>query len=228
MSDSDKTDEIPRNLIGSAHPHEHVDEAELEKRWLAENVPSERLELHWRYESGSVQLYDRRLRSLAAYGVGPALRSYLRTRLEWFCDNKLYSQPSGTVVVIVETNGDVDMKLAQSAEPRPLGEDNLVWDGDVLKGADVPGALFVRKGDELMVVAPDGLRDACESFAADLAATLAKSLGYALVERPVCREDIPGAEIFFVNDELGECVLDGHDGPFASKLVACFEKLWSK
>ena len=222
------TDQMPRNMIQGAGQHEQIDEAELERRWIAENVPAERLELHWRYESGAVQLYDRRLRSLASYGVGPALRSYLRTRLEWFCDNKLYEQPRGIVIVTVETNGDVDMKLGQPVELHVLDESNLVWDGDTLKGASIPGALLVRQGDELMVVSQDGLRDACESFAADLAGTLAKSMGYSVVDRPVTKADLPGAEVFFVNDEQGEQVLQGHDGPLATKLVECFEKLWSK
>lgn len=222
------TEEMPRNLIQGAEQQEHIDEAELERRWLAENVPSERLELHWRYESGSVQLYERRLRSLASYGVGPALRSYLRTRLEWFCDNKLYAQPRGIVVVTVETNGDVDMQLAESVSAPALGEDNLVWDGDVLKGADIEGTLFARMGDELVILSANKLCDACESFAADLAKTLSKSMGYSIVERPVTKENLSSCELLFVNEELGELAVDGHDGPLVQKLRECFDKLWSK
>ena len=96
------TEPIPRNKINTAEQPAARDDAALEAEWLANNVPAQRLELRWRYESAAVQLYERRLRSLSAYGVGPALRSYLRTRLEWFCDNKLYAQPRGTVVVIVD------------------------------------------------------------------------------------------------------------------------------
>lgn len=222
------TDEMPRNLIQGAGQPEQLDEAELEKRWLTENVPSERLELHWRYESGSVQLYDRRLRSLAAYGVGPALRSYLRTRLEWFCDNKLFAQPRGIVVVTVETNGDVDMKLGEPVAATKLGEGNLVWEDGTLKGADIDGALFVRVGDEVMILSAGNLRDACESFAADLIGVLSKSMGYTVVERPVTKDELPSCELLFVNEELGEIAVDGHDGPFVQKLVECFGKLWSK
>lgn len=221
-------EEMPRNLIHSAGEPQHIDEEQLEKEWLASNVPAERLELHWRYESGAVQLYDRRLRSLAAYGVGPALRSYLRTRLEWFCDNKLYAQPRGIVVVIVETNGDVDMKLGDPVAAPALGESNLVFESGQLVGANVPGALFARKGDKLHIVASDGLRDACESFAADLAKTLAKSLGYVVVDEPFAEDDLQGAELLLVNEEFGEVVVEGHDGPFTSRLVECFDKLWSK
>lgn len=221
-------EEMPRNLIHTAGEPQHIDEEQLEKEWLANNVPAERLELHWRYESGAVQLYDRRLRSLAAYGVGPALRSYLRARLEWFCDNKLYAQPRGIVVVIVETNGDVDMKLGEPVAAPALSEENLVFENDQLAGANVPGALFARKGDKLHIVAGDGLRDACESFAADLAKTLAKSLGYAVVEGPFAKGDLEGAELLLVNEEFGEAVVEGHSGPFTDKLLECFDKLWSK
>lgn len=221
-------EEMPRNLIHCAGEPQHIDEEQLEKEWLASNVPAERLELHWRYENGAVQLYDRRLRSLAAYGVGPALRSYLRTRLEWFCDNKLYAQPRGIVVVIVETNGDVDMKLGDPVAAPTLGENNLVFENGQLTGANVPGALFARKGDKLHIVASDGLRDACESFAADLAKTLAKSLGYVVVDEPFVEDDLQGAELLLVNEEFGEAVVEGHDGPFADRLVECFDKLWSK
>ena len=221
-------EEMPRNLIHAAGEPQQIDEEQLEKEWLANNVPNTRLELHWRYESGAVQLYDRRLRSLAAYGVGPALRSYLRTRLEWFCDNKLYAQPRGIVVVIVETNGDVDMKLGESVAVPALGEGDLVFEGGCLTGANVPGAVFARKGDKLYIVASDGLRDACESFAADLAKTLAKSLGYTVVDEPFSKDEFVGAELLLVNEEFGEAVVEGHNGPFTDKLLECFGKLWSK
>lgn len=221
-------EEMPRNLIHTAGEPQHVDEEQLEREWLANNVPAERLELHWRYESGAVQLYDRRLRSLAAYGVGPALRSYLRTRLEWFCDNKLYAQPRGIIITVVETNGDVDMKLGEPVAAPALGEENLVFENGELAGASVPGALFARKDGKLHIIASDGLRDACESFAADLAKTLAKSLGYAVVDEPFAEGDLEGAELLLVNEEFGEAVVEGHGGPFTDKLLECFDKLWSK
>lgn len=222
------TEEMPRNLIQAANQPEQVDQDELERRWLAENVPANRLELHWRYENGSVQLSERRLRSLAAYGVGPALCSYLRTRLEWFCDNKLYAQPSGIVVVIVETNGDVDMKLDTRVPAPSLTEEDLLWESGKLVGASIPGTLLARMGNELVIVNKNGLRDACESFAVDLAETLAKSMGYGVADRPVAKEDLSSCELFFVNDEVGELVVSGHEGPLTAKLSQCFDKLWSK
>lgn len=223
------SEEMPRNMIAGAQEEAPVrDDAALEAEWLANNVPHERLELHWRYANGSVQLYERRLRSLPAHGVGPALCSYLRTRLEWLCDNKLRAQPNGMAVVTVETNGDVDIQLAEAAPVPQLADTDLTWDGNTLAGANTPGALFVRAGDELAVVTVEPLRDACEAFAQDLSNTLAASLGYSIVERPIQRNELADAEIALVNDELGLVVLDGHDGPYTQKLSACFDKLWSK
>ena len=219
--------DIPRNMIKTAADAPVRDDAALEAEWLANNVPAERLELHWRYESGAVQLYERRLRSLAAYGVGPALRSYLRTRLEWFCDNKLYAQPRGIVVVTVETNGDVDMRLAAPVEAPVLGEADLVWRGDELEGARIEGTLFARCGERLAVLAPQPLRDACECFAADLTQTLAHSLGYQLSHEPVTRTELPSCELLLVNEELGDLLIPGHEGPYTEKMRACFSKLWS-
>lgn len=219
--------DIPRNMIKTAADAPVRDDAALEAEWLANNVPAERLELHWRYESGAVQLYERRLRSLAAYGVGPALRSYLRTRLEWFCDNRLYAQPKGIVVVTVETNGDVDMRLGEPAERPVLSEADLLWRGDELEGARLEGTLFARCGERLAVLGPEPLRDACECFAADLSQTLAHSLGYQLSQQPVTRADLPSCELMLVNEELGELAFQGCEGPYVSKMQACFDKLWS-
>ncbi len=223
------SEEMPRNMIAGAQEEAPTrDDAAIEAEWLANNVPHERLELHWRYANGSVQLYERRLRSLPAHGVGPALCSYLRTRLEWLCDNKLRAQPNGMAVVTVETNGDVDIQLADAVALPQLGEANLIWDDDTLTGADVSGALFVRTSDELVIVSEEPLRDACETFAQDLSVTLAKSLGYSIAERDVQRNELASAEIALVNDELGLVVLDGHAGAYTQKLTACFDKLWSK
>ena len=221
------TEPIPRNKINTTEQPAARDDAALEAEWLANNVPAERLELRWRYESAAVQLYERRLRSLSAYGVGPALRSYLRTRLEWFCDNKLYAQPRGTVVVIVETNGDVDMRLDEPAAAPVLTEGQLLWDGDALAGCALPGTLFARCGDRLTLLGPEPLRDACECFAADLSQTLARSLGYELSPEPVLRSDLASCELVLVNEELGHIVFEGHGGPFADKIGACFAKLWA-
>ena len=223
------SEEMPRNMIAGAQEETPArDDAAVEAEWLANNVPHERLELHWRYANGSVQLYERRLRSLPAHGVGPALCSYLRTRLEWLCDNKLRAQPNGMAVVTVETNGDVDIQLADAAPLPQLSEADLTWDGDTLTGADVSGALFVRMGDELVIISTEPLHDACETFAQDLSVTLAKSLGYSIAERKVERGELAGAELALVNDELGLLVLDGHADQYTDKLAACFDKLWSK
>lgn len=221
--------EIPRNVIEGAEEQRPVrDDAAKEAEWLANNVPAERLELRWRYENGIMQLAERRLRSLPAYGVGPALCSYLRTRLEWLCDNKLRLQPSGVAAVTVETNGDVDIQLAGAQAAPELTEADLQWEDGVLTGASTAGALFVHTGDDLVVVGEKPLRGACETFARDLSETLAKSLGYEIADRQITRDDIAKAEVALVSDELGLVVLKGHEGAYTQKLTACFDKLWSK
>lgn len=225
------TQDIPRNLIAgidSADSRPTRDDAALEAEWLSKNVPSERLELHWRYASSSIQLFERHLRSLPLYGVGPALCSYLRTRLEWFSDNKLCQQPTGILVVSVESNGDVDVELNELPSAYSPTLDDLVWDNGRLLGADRKGALFVRSGSVVSVYGGFPLRDACETFAFDLVKTLAHSFGYEVDENfSLAKSDLSDAEIFFVSDEDGLAVFDGHGGELSEKLTSCFDKLWS-
>lgn len=223
--------EIPRNLIASSESADERpirDDAALEAEWLSNNVPSERLELHWRYASSSIQLFERHLRSLPLYGVGPALCSYLRTRLEWFSDNKLRQQTTGLLVVTVETNGDVDVRLDKLPPAYSLSFDDLVWEDGTLLGVNKKGILFVRCGSKVAVFGEQPLRDACESFAFDLVNTLAHSFGYEIDRSAsLTMSDLNGSEVCFVSDEDGFVVLAGHGGELSDKLSACFDKLWA-
>ena len=40
------------------------------------------------------------------------------------------------------------------------------------------------------------------------------------------RGDLASCELVLVNEELGHIVFEGHGGPFAEKIDACFAKLW--
>ena len=51
------TEPIPRNKINTAEQPAARDDAALEAEWLANNVPAERLELRWRYESAAVLVH---------------------------------------------------------------------------------------------------------------------------------------------------------------------------
>lgn len=225
--------QMPRNLVhGSApepEPEPERDDAALEARWLAENLPAEPLQLRWRYNNRTIQLYERHLRSFVNYRIGPALRSYLRTRLEWVNDNKLWEKPSGVIVVDVDPGGDVDVTLAD-AEPAPtLTVVDLRFEDGALAGASVPGSLWVRPlgtGAVHCVPGLDKLKGASETLVRDLTTTL----GYELAEGTVSKAEVEaeGTETLLVNDEFGILVIEGHEGSFTAKMQSCFEKLWSQ
>lgn len=218
--------DMPRNLMEEAPQGNERDDAALEAQWLANNVPAEPLELRWRYANGSIQLFERHLRSLSNYGIGPALRSYLRTRLEWLSDNKLYERPNGVIVVSVEPNGDVDARLDE-AQPVPrLTDADLRFEGGVLRGASVAGSVWVYADDAVAcTTSGEEMKGATETFARDLV----KTLGYAAGdEAALHQEALANAEILLVNDEFGAVAFEGHEGAFTEKMQACFEKLWAR
>ena len=212
------SEQMPHNMIeGAERPVR--DDAAKEAEWLAANVPAGGLELHWRYASRNIQLFERHLRSLANYGVGPALRSYLRTRLEWLKDEKLFERPEGIVVVTVAPNGEVDAYL-DDATPVPalsLG-DLAAFDGTVWT---------LSEGVLCCTPAHDEMRGACETFARDLAKTLATSLGYEYVGTPLEGEVPAEAEVFAINDEFG-LIPVANAAELTAKMVECFDKLWAQ
>ena len=212
------SEEMPRNLVGDeARPQR--DDAAKEAEWLANNVPAGGLELRWRYANRNIQLFERHLRSLGNYNVGPALRSYLRTRLEWLNDNKVYERPEGIVVVTIAENGDVDAYLRE-ADPAPQ------LSVDALDGFD--GSVWVLTGGKLYCTpAAAEMRGACETFAKDLAVTLARAQGYEYVGEPYAGALPAEAEVFAVNDEFGLIPVT-NAGALSAKVQACFDKLWAQ
>ena len=212
------SEEMPRNVIKQAEEPVR-DDAAKEAEWLANNVPAGGLELRWRYANRNIQLFERHLRSLANYNVGPALRSYLRTRLEWLGDNKVYQQPEGVIVVTIAENGDVDAYLEQASEAPQLSFGELSsFSGTVW--ALVEGKLYCSPEVAAM-------KGACETFAKDLATTLASAQGYEFVGAPFAGELPESAEVFAVSDEFG-FVGVANPAALSAKMQACFDKLWSQ
>ena len=112
---------IPYNKVGNEKPETIADVAESEgiseEEWRAQNLPASVLEFRWRYTNKTIHLYERRLRSLAAFNVGPAVQAWVRSRLEWVRDNKLYEMPDGVIVLTVDPEGMVCL-LYTSPSPR--------------------------------------------------------------------------------------------------------------
>lgn len=208
---------IPFNKIEASAPTTLADLAECEgiteEEWRARNLPSEKLELRWRYDNKQVPLYERRLRSLRAFNVGPAVQAWVRSRLEWVIDNKLYEMPDGVIVLSIDPEGVVEIQQeAQAPVPSFLTEQ--------LETDDAPGTLWFAKDG--VVHCSEEPRQAADTFARDLVTTLGNTFE---VGRP---EVLDGVEAFVISDEFGIVPCEGKTGAVTDKLVECFDKLWSQ
>lgn len=206
---------IPYNKVGSTKPESMADIAEgegiSEEEWRAQNLPASKLEFRWRYTNKTIHLYERRLRSLGAFNVGPAVQAWVRSRLEWVRDNKLYEMPDGLIVLTIDPEGIVDVKMEELLQA-PVITRALVETGEV------PGTIWAVRDDKLIV--GEEPRHAADTLVRDLGTTL----GYEVVQAQLPLDD---AEVFVVNDESGIIPVEGTTGPVIRKLSECFDKLWS-
>ena len=222
MADDMTEDKMPFNIVGEDIEKKAEEQAELEAEWREKNLPAEKLLFHWRYASRKIQLYERRLRSLAAFNVGPAVQAGVRSRLEWMQDNRLYEQPDGVLELSIDPEGDVAMRMLPVTPAPAFDEGSLSWEGDELAGCALEGTLWVLREQRAHVV-PADIRHAADTFTRDLVTTL----GATMDETPVTRGMLDGAEIFVISDEHGIVPCEGHDGTMTGKLSSCFDKLWS-
>lgn len=210
-------DRIPFNKIGSDAPATVADlagrEGITEEEWRARNLPASKLAFRWRYMNKRIPLYERRLRSLREFNIGPAVQAWVRSRLEWVIDNKLYEMPDGIVVLTIDPEGAVEIQQDDLVEAPAFAPGQLESD-------EAPGMpWFAKDGTVFCVEEP---RQAADTFVRDLVTTL----GYEFqVGQPASLE---GAEAFAVSDEFGIVVCDGMTGDVTDRLVECFEKLWSQ
>ena len=220
--------EMPYNVVGepSGEPSEEPSEEAREEAWRASNLPAGELELAWRYAHGELQLYERRIRSLAAYGVGPAVGAWVRSRLEWMVEERLSERPDGVLVLTITPEGDVGMALRDVAEAPALRAESLVWDADGrLAGCEVAGSVWQVAGGEARMRDAGGLevpRAAADTFARDVLRTM----GIEVREGGVSRGDAGDGELFVISDEHGVTGCEGASGPAVEKLELCFERLW--
>lgn len=208
---------MPFNKIGSDEPASLVDLAEREgiseEEWRARNLPASKLEFKWRYSNKKIPLYERRLRSLHEFNIGPAVQAWVRSRLEWVVDNKMYEMPDGVIVLSIDPEGMVDIKQEEQA-PAPA------FTVAQLEAGEAPGTLWLAQDGIVRCV--EEPREAADTFVRDLV----KTLGYEFeTGRP---ETLEGAEAFAISDEFGIAACEGKAGDVTNKLAECFEKLWSQ
>ena len=199
---------MPHNIVGNPNGDKLKTAAQgegiSEEEWRAQNLPAEKITFRWRYTNKEIQLYERRLRSLRAYNVGPAVQAWVRSRLEWVRDNKLYEKPSGVIVLSIDPEGDVDIQLEDAVPP--------------FKGC--AGTMWVANGSRLAAVVQGGeLRTAADTLVRDLA----KTLGYEVRTVPVPPTVLD--EAFIVSDEFGAVPMV--EGPTAKKMQECFDKVFA-
>lgn len=215
-------DKMPFNIVGEDIEEKAEHEAELEAEWRARNLPTEKLVFRWRYASRKIQLYERRLRSLAHFNVGPAVQAWVRSRLEWMQDNRLYEQPDGVLELTIDPEGDVAMSMHPVTEAPAFSPDQLVWDGDELAGCALPGTVWVVDDAQAHAL-PADIRHAADTFTRDLVTTLGRKMD----DGPVTRDAVEPAEVFLITDEHGIVPCAGKGGAMTDKLTACFSKLWA-
>lgn len=201
-------EEMPRNIVGNAGGDKlktaASGEGVSEEEWRAANLPAQKITFRWRYANKEIQLYERRLRSLRNYNIGPAVQAWVRSRLEWVRDNRLYEKPDGVIVLSIDPEGDVDIQL-EDAQPPARGSGGTMW---------------VANGSLLSAVLPDGeLKTAADTLLRDLAQTL----GYHVNVVPQPPEVLD--EAFIVSDEFGAVPMK--PGPTARKMQECFEKIYA-
>ena len=216
-------EKMPFNQLGTASAAAQQEQVD-EEAWRAKNLPREKLVFRWRYADASIQLYERRLRSLAGFNVGPAVQAWVRSRLEWMQDNRLREQPDGVLELSIDPEGDVGMGMRPLSEPPAFTPGALRWQDGRLAGCELAGSVWLACGGQLHVW-PGPLLHAADTFARDLLETL----GNQLQEGPITQAALAaeGAELFVVNDEFGVVACAGTEGPVGRKLSACFAKLWS-
>lgn len=210
-------DRIPFNKVGTGEPETLGDLAEregiTEAEWRARNLPESKLTLKWRYANKSVPLYERRLRSLREFNIGPAVQAWVRSRLEWVVDNRLHEMPDGLVVLTIDPEGMVDIQQEELTVPPRLTIQQV-------ESGEVPGTLWVVKDGKALVA--EKPRHAADTFTRDLLATLGYEVEVGLPDA------LDGAEAFAISDEHGIAVCEGMTGKATDKLVECFDKLWGQ
>jgi hypothetical protein len=228
--DQDKNEKMPYNIIGEGQTDQaDIDRAEMAEReamsleeWSKRNLPSEKITFRWRYDNKSIQLYERRLHSLAKFNVGPAIQAWARSRLEWMRDERLFEMPDGVLVFSIDPEGDIDIQM-EPQQPAPVIVDaDLVWKDGVLVGANIPGSIWVVR-DGSISMAPGPIRHAADTLVRDLA----QAFHLELSDEPIAEGDIDDAEVFFANDEFGVIPCTGHEGETVDKFVKSFDKLWT-
>lgn len=160
-------------------------------------------EYRWKLVDGKLPLYERHLRGLQLDGVSAPLCSWIRSRLEWTFDNSRVKNPDGVLCLVWQDDDTVDLADEPSRSLPSTVSDGLLWTvyGDVVVPASKP----------------------C-SATGTLTRDLCTTLGYTVSDVPV--EGAEPTEAFITSDEFG-LVPVGPEGPIASKMHGCFDRLWS-
>lgn len=228
---SDTEDKIPFNMVGAQDDADPANIAREElaareaislEEWSKRNLPDHKITFRWRYDNKKIQLYERRLHSLASFNVGPAIQAWARSRMEWMRDEKLFELPDGVLVFSIDPEADIDIQLEPQREAPAFTIDDLEWVGDELDGSDLAGSVWVARGNELSIF-PQPIRHAADTLVRDLA----QAFGLRIVNAHLTPADLENAEIFHVSDEFGIIGCEGKGGPVTDKMVQSFDKLWS-
>ncbi|MGN0058933.1 MAG: hypothetical protein ACI362_00410 [Coriobacteriales bacterium] len=228
---SDTEDKIPFNLVGAQDDADpaNIAREELAEReaisleeWSKRNLPDHKITFRWRYDNKKIQLYERRLHSLASFNVGPAIQAWARSRMEWMRDEKLFELPDGVLVFSIDPEADIDIQLEPQREAPTFTIDDLEWVGDELDGSDLAGSVWVARNGELSIF-PQPIRHAADTLVRDLA----QAFGLQIVDAHLTPTDLEDAEIFHVSDEFGIIGCEGKGGPVTDKMAQSFDKLWA-
>lgn len=222
---------MPYNLVGAddddpanlAREEMAEREAVTLEEWSKKNLPDHKITFRWRYDNKTIQLYERRLHSLAKFNVGPAIQAWARSRLEWIRDERLWQMPDGVIVFSVDPEADIDIQLEQQREAPAFTIDDLQWTGDELSGSSLEGSVWVV-GDGKAAIFPSPIRHAADTLTRDLV----QAFGLEAVEDAhLTPAELEDAEVFLASDEFGCLPCEGKDGFITQKMQQSFAKLWS-
>ncbi len=231
--------EHPVDIASNAKVIGHLPQI-TEKEWREKNLPAQKLTLRWGYRNGMLQLFNRRVRSLSGYTIGPAISAWITERLGFEIANKFSKKPDGVLEITIDPAGDGQMAMIVEdvREPFVLTRDMLYdmfqeqkvtfYNGEH-DGRDQACLWAVLKDGSVLHFSPSP--SAIEKFTADLLETFRVKVNDIETGQPFNTEELmERSEAFFAtSDEFGLIICqDDNDHELLQKLQACFDKLWAQ
>ncbi|WP_028263649.1 hypothetical protein [Atopobium fossor] len=194
----------------------------------------------WRLCESMLPLENRLLRALGkrqidGVPVSRKLLAWAKQHLEWTLRSGSSDYPEGTLMVVIDKNGQAVMTVGpyeplQSTSLAALIDRASISGIEAHKTCVAPETLWIVKNDVLYASVEQGtFMSGVASLVADLARTLGIPMVYDsdLVEK-LSHKQIAFDQVFLCSDEHGIVAADGYDTGMAHKFVGSYQTLLEK